>query len=84
MAKCANCNVDASVYYPVTPSFGINYCQAHLPRFLAKTPHLLHRVQAEPVVVEEPVVKTSKKKVEPVVEEAAPVIEEAAPDASDS
>jgi hypothetical protein len=36
------------------------------------------------VVVEEPVVKTSKKKVEPVVEEAAPVIEEAAPDASDS
>jgi hypothetical protein len=79
MAKCANCSVDASVYYPVTSSFGINYCQSHLPRFLKKTPHLLQSV----VEKTEAVAKSTKKKTEPVVEEA-PVTEEAASDATDS
>jgi hypothetical protein len=58
MATCAVCVNDALYVYKVTDNFGINYCQYHVPGFLAKNPHLLDSPEvAEPVVT-----PTTKKK----------------------
>lgn len=71
---CANCHRDALYTYEVSAGYLINYCQYHLPKFLTskKNAGLLTLQVPAPVVVEEPVVKPSKKKAE-VVEE--PVVE---------
>jgi hypothetical protein len=83
MATCANCVNDALYTYRVTDDFGIDYCQYHLPRFLAnnKQSGLVTIIPAAPTQTETPVeetpepVKTSKtKKSTPVVEE--PAVEE--------
>jgi hypothetical protein len=34
--KCANCESDALYVYEVTDTYGIPYCQYHLPVFLTK------------------------------------------------
>lgn len=73
MSACANCVADAIYTYQVNESFGIHYCQAHLPRFLyaqRDAGNLAFKV-VEEVVEEAP--KPSKKKTAPVVEE---VVEE--------
>jgi hypothetical protein len=79
MATCANCQNEASYRHQYATSFGTNYCQYHLPAFLYKARDLgilALPVEAVAEVIEEPVVKTSKKKVveavvEPVVEAVA-------------
>lgn len=78
MATCANCSNTALYTYQVTESFGIDYCQYHLPTFLSKLKYTgaLKPKAAEPEVE----VKTTKKKASaPVVEEPAvveaPVVE---------
>ncbi len=68
MATCAICSQTASLAYNIAPSVTITYCNRHVPRAIAKTPHLLSPV-VEPVV--EAVAKPSKKKAEPVVEAVA-------------
>jgi hypothetical protein len=75
MATCANCSSDALYTYNVTPDFGINYCQYHLPKFLL---NVKHADLVSDVVVETPVeapVSKSKKTDAPV---DAPVDTEAA------
>lgn len=91
MANCANCSADALYVYQVTKGFGVNYCQKHLPKFIAKAGTF---VNIETVVEESvpEVVKVSKKKPEvkvevPVVEpepESAPNEEAPAQDADNS
>ena len=34
MLICANCEGEALYTYVISPNYGINYCQYHLPRFL--------------------------------------------------
>jgi hypothetical protein len=79
MATCAICTETAALAYNIAPGVSITYCKLHVPRALAKTPHLLSPVVEEPVV--EAVAKSSKKKTEPVVEAVA---EETPVDATDS
>ena len=91
MVTCANCPAEAEYTYDVNGELLINYCDSHLPNFLAgrkasgQLPLIIPGLVEEPVVeepvVEEPVVeepvKTSKKKTaDPVVEE--PTVEEPA------
>ncbi len=73
--KCANCQRDALYSYPVSGGYAINYCQSHLPGFLASRKKAGLLPLQTPKVVEEPApAKASKKKeVEPV--EEAPVEE---------
>jgi len=64
MATCANCSSDALYTYNVTPDFGINYCQYHLPKFLLNAKHadLVSDVAVE-APVEVPVSKSKKAEV---------------------
>jgi hypothetical protein len=80
MATCAICTQTADLAYNIAPGVSITYCKAHVPRALAKTPHLLSPVVEESVV--EAVAKSTKKKSDPVVEEV--VAEEVPADATDS
>lgn len=60
MATCATCTNDAIYVYQPGPSFSINYCQYHLPRFLTRSenPAVFPVVKEEP----KPEPKVSKKK----------------------
>ena len=80
MATCANCGGNAIYAYKINDSLSIDYCSAHLPKFLnaQKAAGLLKPAVAEPVPAPS---KASKKKAE-VVEEA-PVEEAPADDATD-
>jgi hypothetical protein len=74
MSSCANCAADAIYTYQVNESFGIHYCQSHLPRFLygqRDAGNLAFKVAEEAP-------KPSKKKAAPVEEvvEEVPVVEE--------
>lgn len=77
--KCANCTLDASYEYYVTPGFSQFFCGRHLPGF-TKAPKYAGRLsKVVPAVQEEPAVETKKKKTskavaEPVVEE--PIVED--------
>jgi len=76
MVKCANCSNDALYVYQVTESFGINYCQYHLPRFLHDQRNgglLAAPVQSEP---ELPVVEEAPKTKKKAVAEETPVVDE--------
>jgi len=78
MATCANCSSDALYVYQISSNYGINYCQRHLPSFLARGPQPnLFDVPVEPVV-EKP---AKAKKTEAVAEPVDEVTEE---DASNS
>lgn len=79
MAKCANCENNALYAYKINDSLSIDYCSAHLPKFLnaQKAAGLLKPVVAEPAPAP---AKASKKKAE-VVEEA-PVEEAPVDDAN--
>lgn len=86
MATCANCNNAALYTYKVNDSYGIDYCQYHLPNFLnGLTDSLVVAATDELKSLQAEVVAdsaSSKKKkadaiVEPVVEDA-PVVEETA------
>jgi hypothetical protein len=79
MATCAICTETADLAYTIAPGVAITYCNRHVPRALAKTPHLLSPVVEEPVV--EAVAKSAKKKTEPEVEAVA---EEVPADANNS
>jgi hypothetical protein len=58
MSKCSNCATDAKYLYKVTPEFGQEYCEVHLPKFL--------KASKKDLLI--PVEKPSKKKADPVVE----------------
>lgn len=74
MATCANCVNEAIYAYAVTPDYVINYCAYHLPRFLAPQRDAGKLAIQAPVIEEAAVEETpttkSKKKGEPVTEEA--------------
>lgn len=74
MVTCANCKDEASYTYRISITNKVNYCEKHLPRFLAnrKDSALLALDVPRETVVEP---KASKKKSEPVVVEE-PVVEE--------
>ena len=76
MVKCANCSNDALYVYQVTDSFGINYCQYHLPRFLhnQRNGGLLAAPTAP--VVEAPVEEEAPKTKKKAVAEETPVVDE--------
>jgi hypothetical protein len=73
MAKCANCSSEAFYTYAITPSYGIDYCSRHVPKFLQGQKNAgmlpLRVAEISDSVAPAPVVE------EPVVEEA-PVVEE--------
>lgn len=70
MATCANCLSDAFYVYQISPTYGINYCQRHLPTFLSRGPQPnLFAAPQEPVVEQTAKAKKSKAVEEPVVEE---------------
>jgi hypothetical protein len=72
MAKCANCANEAYYTYAITPTFGIDYCSRHVPKFLhaQKISGMMPLRGVAESAVEEPVIE------EPVIEE--PVVEEVA------
>lgn len=68
MIKCANCVADAVYTYSISEDNLINYCEDHLPNFLASRKASGQLTLVVPAIVEES--KVSKKKTtEPVVEE---------------
>lgn len=74
MATCANCSSDALYVYQISPKYGINYCQRHLPTFLSRGPQPnLFAAPQEPVIENTAKVKKTKAVAEPVEE---PVVEE--------
>jgi hypothetical protein len=75
--SCANCAVNATYVYDVSPSYSLHYCPRHLPAFLkarAKTGEL-----TIPTILKAP---SKKKAVEPVEEATIeePIVEEATDD----
>jgi hypothetical protein len=74
MPTCANCSEVALYTYQVADGYNINYCQAHLPRFLfsRRDAGLLPVVSIEPVVEPTPAPKSKKSApVDSPVEETA-------------
>lgn len=73
MATCANCSSDALYVYQLSPKYGINYCQRHLPTFLSRGPQ--PNLFSAP---EEPVVKSTakSKKTEAVAEPEPEIVPE--------
>jgi hypothetical protein len=68
MTKCANCENGAIYTYAITPTYGIDYCSRHVPKFLhaQKVAGLIPLREVKPVVIEEPIVapkKTTRKKI---------------------
>jgi hypothetical protein len=70
---CANCVADAVYTYTINEDNLINYCEDHLPNFLAprKASGQLNLVVPAIVedVVEEPAKSSKKKTADPVVED---------------
>ena len=59
MVKCSICGNDALYTYKVTPSYGIDYCQYHIPRALLGTGLVVPAEISAPVVVEDTTVVAS-------------------------
>lgn len=82
MAICANCSSDALYVYQLSANYGINYCQRHLPSFLARGPQP-KLFEAPAKEVQKPVKAKKTEVVAEVVEEvvapAEEVVEEDAP-----
>jgi hypothetical protein len=81
MAICANCSSDALYVYQLSANYGINYCQRHLPSFLARGPQP-KLFEAPAKEVEKPVKVKKTEAVAEVVEEVVEpveVVEEDAP-----
>jgi hypothetical protein len=70
MIKCANCAADADYTYAISVGNLINYCEKHLPNFLASRKASGQLALVVPAIVEEP--KTSKKKTTDTVVEEVP------------
>ncbi|CAB4137949.1 hypothetical protein UFOVP325_158 [uncultured Caudovirales phage] len=69
MIKCANCVADAVYTYTISEENLINYCEDHLPNFLAPRKASGQLALVVPAIVEESAKSSKKKTVDPVVEE---------------
>lgn len=82
MTKCANCTDNAAFIYEISEAHTIEYCDAHLPRFLTdkKNAGLLKRseelVQEQSDAFEALSVKSTKKAAAKKAVEETPVVEE--------
>lgn len=74
MAKCANCANEAFYTYAITPTFGIDYCSRHVPKFLLsqKKSGMMPLREVPAPVVEKPITEELVEE-EPVVEEMVEV-----------
>ena len=85
MSKCANCTSDSSFVYRLTATASIEYCDAHLPRFLLarKQADLIQTTDAFSKDLEKALAVVSPEKEdlteEPPSDEGAPDPKPAAP-----
>lgn len=75
MIKCANCLDDALYTYKISEEIYINYCNSHLPSFLASRKASGQINLVVPAIVEESAKSSKKKTVSEEVPEEEPVAE---------